>query len=305
MASTSPFFFIVNPRAGYGGRRFAAVSHRLRADGVPFFGAATLGPGDASVLARMSCGHDLRAIVCVGGDGTINEVVNGLSTPDGGIDPDAAIGVVPSGTAQDFARGMGIPTSRDAAVERLLHGKETRIDVGRIRFRDGRVHFFVNAIGMGFDAEVAGRAQDVRGAMSSIPAHLVGFASVFPGYQNKEIALTFDEGPNQPLRVRSSMVVVANGPSYSGVLRIAPKALPDDGLLDVVVIGDVDKLDLLVNLPRAFTGTHLEHAKVAVYRVPSVTLDSDDGVLVQADGEVVGLLPVHVDVLPQALRLLH
>lgn len=297
-------FFIVNPRAGLGGRRFAGIFARLRERGVPFSAAATTAPGDARVLSHLASRDHFRAIVCVGGDGTVNEVVNGFATPDGQIDSRAVLGVIPSGTVQDFARGTGIPLARGPAIEHLLAGQISAVDVGRIRFKDGRVHFFVNVLGAGFDAEVADRAAEVRGAIASIPAHLVGFASALAAYQNKEISLTFEGERGQSMRVRCNMVVVANGPSYAGLMRLAPEAIVDDGLLDLVVIGDIDKLQFLLNLPRAFTGTHLAHDKVAIHRVRSLLLESEDHALVQADGDVIGELPARVDVLPKALHLI-
>src|SRR5581483_2225986 len=158
MANDAPFFFIVNPRAGAGGRKFAGIAARMRALGVSYAAAATTKPGDARTLSKLALGHGFRAIVCVGGDGTVNEVVNGFVTPEGLVDRRAVLGVIPSGTMQDFARGASLPVGRDAALARLLDGRESAIDVGRIRFADGRVHVFVNVVGAGFDAEVAGRA---------------------------------------------------------------------------------------------------------------------------------------------------
>lgn len=298
------FFFIVNPGAGLNLQRFAGISAYLKKRGVAYAAAATTGPGDARELARLACGKGFRAIVCVGGDGTMNEVVNGLATADGEIDPDVVLGVIPVGTARDFARSVGLPLRREAALDRLLTGQESRVDVGRIRFADGRFHFFVNVLGAGFDAEVAERAQDVRGAISSIPAHVFGFASALADYQNKKISIAFDGHTGKALNFLCSMVVVANGPSYAGMMRFAPTAIVDDGLLDVVVVGDVTNIEILLNLPRVVAGTHLNHAKVAAYRVPALNLESDDGALVQADGDVVGQLPGRVDVLPRALRLI-
>jgi diacylglycerol kinase (ATP) len=302
---TAPIFFIVNPRAGLGLRRFSTIAGKLRKAGVPYSAAATLGPGDATALARLARHGGFGAIVCVGGDGTLNEVVNGLATEDGGIEPGTVLGIIPNGTATDFAKGAGIPLSQDAALQHLLAGEQMEVDVGRIRFADGRVRLFLNAVGAGFDAEVAGRAQEVRGAISSIPAHLVGFASALAAYQNKHIAITFGGEDNEPARFLANTIVAANGPSYAGVLRLAPAARLDDGLLDVVVVGDLDRIELLVNLPRVFAGTHLGHEKVAIYQVPSLMLESDEEALVHADGDVVGHLPARVDVLPRALRLIH
>ena len=302
---TDALFFIVNPRAGGAGlRRFSGIARNLRAAGIPFSAAATLGPGDAAVLARLASDRDYKAIVCIGGDGTVNDVVNGLAGSDGRIARGTPLAIIPNGTATDFAKSVGIPLARDAALERVIAGEEMDVDVGRIRFGDGRHHFFVNVLGAGFDAEVAGRAHDVRGAMPSIPAHVVGFASALAGYQNKRIAISVDGREDQGPRFKANMVVVANGASYGGVFRLAPEARLDDGLLDVVVVGDIQRVELLVNIPRVFAGRHLGHEKVEVYRVSSLSLESDDGALVQADGEVVGALPAHIDVLPRALRLI-
>lgn len=302
----APFFFIVNPRAGLGVRGFSGISASLRARGVPFRAAATTEPGDARTLAQLARNGGFRAIVGVGGDGTLNEIVNGLATPDGDIDRDVTLGIIPTGTVQDFARGLEIPLTPFAAIDRLVAGRTTQVDVGRIRFGDGRAHLFVNVLGCGLDAEVAGRAADVRGAITSIPAHVIGFASALAAYENKEIGLTLEGAPGRrSVRLRANLVVVANGPSYAGVMRLAPSALLDDGLLDVVVIGDVPKLEFLLNMPRMLTGAHLEHEKVAVYRAAWVLLESDDHALVQADGDRVGELPACVDVLPGALRVIH
>jgi len=304
VSESTPFFYIVNPRAGTGIGQFPRVASRLRERGIPFFGAATTGPGDARMLSKLARSGGFRATVCIGGDGTVNEVVNGLLTADGTVDPEAIFGLIPRGTAQGIARGLGIPLNTRLAVDRLLEGHEARIDVGRIRFGDGTIRLFVNMLGVGFDAEVAGRSQEVRPAVASLPAHVFGFASALAAYRNKEVSLVLDGEAASAYSHRCNTVVVANGPYYATVMRLAPAAAMDDGLLDVVVIGDIDKLDLLLSLPRAFTGTHLEHGEVSVHRVRRLTLDSPEDALVQADGEVLGRLPAEVDVLPGALRVI-
>jgi diacylglycerol kinase (ATP) len=300
-----PFFFIINPRAGMGNRRFSGIAARLRARGAPFHGAMTTGPGDAVVLSQLARGGSFRAIVCVGGDGTLNEVVNGLALPDGSIDGSAVVALVPAGTAQDFARGAGIPLELDGAIDRLLLGHVSRMDVGRITFEDGKRHFFINVAGAGFDAEVAERAAEARNAaMASLPAHMLGFATALAGYRNKEITIELEDEPGSATRIRCNLLVVANGPSYAGMMQMAPNAVLDDGLLDVVVIGDVAKLEMLLNIPRAISGTHLEHEKVETHRVRALRLDSTDDALLQADGDVIGRLPARIDVLPGALRVI-
>jgi diacylglycerol kinase (ATP) len=300
----APYFFIVNPRAGFGLRRFSTIAAELRARGIPFSAAATTGAGDAHTLARLACRNGFRAIVGMGGDGTMNEIVNGLADSEGNLPSEAVIGIIPAGTAQDFARGLGVPLTPGAALQRLLEGEATPIDVGRVHFPDGRIHLFANMLGAGFDAEVADRAQQVRSAFSSIPAHVVGFATVLAGYRTKEITLSLEGAEGGPKRVRSNLVVVANGPSYAGVMRLAPNAVFDDGLLDVVVIGDVDPFELLLHMPRVLTGSLPDHPKVTTHRARAVSLESGEEALVQVDGEVVGRLPVRVDLLRGGLRVI-
>lgn len=297
-------FFIVNPRAGTGIRVFSAVASRLRALDVPHFAAVTTAAGDATKLAQLACREDFRAIVAVGGDGTINEVVNGLLRADGAVDDRLPIGVIPRGTAQGFARGLNVPLTPAAAVERLLAGREKRIDVGRIRFEDGSMRLFLNVLGVGFDAAVAQRAQEVRPAVASLPAHVLGFASALAAYRNSEISLVLDGEETPSFKARCNLVLAANGPYYATGMRLAPDARMDDGLLDVVIVGDIRKLDLLRNLPRLLAGSPVEHGEVTWRRARRIKLGSVEGALMQADGEVVGHLPAEVDLLPSALRLI-
>ena len=300
----SELFLIVNPRAG-AGRGIHNITGHLRERGVPFTVAATTGRGDAAGLARLACRAGVRAIVCVGGDGTLNEIVNGCMTADGDIFPDVVLGHIPSGTAQDFARSAGLPLTRYAAVDFLLAGNPAPTDVGRIRFSDGRSQFFINAMGAGFDAEVADRAAEVRGAITSVPAHLVGLASALAAYRPGDIDVSLDRPGLPQRRLKATMVVVANGPSYAGLLQLAPNASLDDGLLDAVAFRhDLDHMDFFLSLPRVLTAGRIEHEKVETHPVASVTLESEERCLVHADGEVVGRLPARVDVLPGALRVI-
>ena len=217
-----PLFLIVNPRAGLGPRRFEAIASALRKHNLPFHAAMTTQQGDARVLSRLASRGDFRAVVAVGGDGTTNEVVNGFATPDGQISRRAVLGHIPTGTVQDFARGARIPAARKPAVERLANGQEARLDVGRVRFPDGRTHLFVNVLGAGLDAAVAGRAAEVRPILTSIPAHVIGFASALAAYQNTEIGVSLESPDGRRTQFTCRQLVACNGPSYAGVMRVAP-----------------------------------------------------------------------------------
>jgi diacylglycerol kinase (ATP) len=269
----------------------------------------TTRPGDGSHLAARAAGGDYAGVVAVGGDGTVNEVLNGLmgarpmAEAEHGAAPSLPLGVLPSGTAQDFARSAGIPLGAAAAADCLANPRPQPIDVGRIRFASGVVRYFANYAGVGFDAMVAARAQSWGHLLHGALPYVVGFFAVLRGYRNQQFELRVDDTPVQPPR-RINMVILANGTSYAGMLRMAPRASLVDGLLDVVVVGDVGRLELLVSLPLALFGRHLRHPKVTSLRARRVAIGAGAPTPVQSDGEVAGHLPAQFEVIPGALRLL-
>jgi diacylglycerol kinase (ATP) len=296
---------IVNTAAGAGrtGRRWPALARELGRCGLAYDPAFTRAAGDAARLARQAAVDGYAAVVAVGGDGTINEVLNGLMAAAAAGYPPPALGVLPSGTAQDFARSVGIPLEARAAVAYLARAQPRPLDVGRIRFQAGAVHYFANYAGTGFDALVAAKARAWRHLLRGAAPYVVGFFAVLRGYVPPCLELRLDD--TAPRRVpRVTLLILANGPNYAGYLRIAPQARLDDGLLDLIVVRDVGRLELLLHLPLAISGRHLHHPKVTALRARSVDVAAGTPLPVQSDGEVVGTLPARFDVLPGALRLL-
>lgn len=303
--STLPWLVVVNARAGAGaaGARWPAIGRALTAAGLVYEADFTAGPGDATRLAETAAWAG-RTVVAVGGDGTINEVVNGLMRGRSAAGPPPTLGVIPSGTAQDFARSAGIPRAPRAAIALLARGEPRPTDVGRIRFESGAVRYFANYAGAGFDAVVTARAKDWGHLLRGALAYVVGFFAVLRGYENRHFELRLDDGsPLVPAR-RINMVILANGGNYAGVLRMAPAASLDDGMLDVIVVGDVGRFELVVSLPLALFGRHLEHPKVTALRARTVSIAAGEALPVQCDGEMAGELPATFDVMPGALRLI-
>jgi diacylglycerol kinase (ATP) len=308
--SRRPYFIVVNRTAGAGRAavRWRDLAYALEQRGVRFEVGYTSGPGDGSRLAARAAAGDYAGVVAVGGDGTINEVVNGLMAERAQVTAGAAarplvLGVLPSGTAQDFARSAGIPLAAPAAADCLANPRPRPIDVGRIRFASGVVRYFANYAGVGFDAMVAARAQSWGHLLRGALPYVVGFFAVLRGYRNQQFELRVDDTPVEPPR-RVNMVILANGTSYAGMLRMAPGASLVDGLLDVIVVGDVGRLEFLLYLPLAVFGRHLRHPKVTSLRARRVAIDAAMPVPVQSDGEVAGHLPAQFEVIPGALRLL-
>jgi YegS/Rv2252/BmrU family lipid kinase len=239
-------------------------------------------------------------LVAVGGDGTVNEVVNGLVGAE-----TAELAVIPRGTGGDFVRTFGIPSKLEDAVRIALGGKTRTIDVGHAaydRWVGGTGEaYFANIASAGMSGAVAKRTNEATSSpLGGKAAYLWSTVAVFVRWQNTEIRVTVDgEKRSGPM----FDVIVANCRYLAGGMKITPEAEPDDGLFDVLLIGDVTKLDLAMTMPKIYRGTHLPHPKAELLRGASVTVESAVPLPVELDGEQPGTTPVRFDVVPNALRL--
>jgi diacylglycerol kinase (ATP) len=233
-------------------------------------------------------------IVVVGGDGTMNEVVNGLAGTG------AEVAVLPNGTGQDFGRTHGIPTRFDDAVRVALSGRSREIDAGRAVFADESSRIFANVGSVGMSGAVARRANSMSKALGGRTTFYYALTREFIAWKNTEVTVTFDEGER---RGRMHDVIVANGRWHGGGMKLAPDAEPDDGLFDVVLIGDVTKLDFITTSPKLYSGGHVGHPRVDVLRSATLRVDAGAQLPVELDGEVAGTTPVRFEVVPAALRL--
>ncbi len=290
---------ILNPTAG-GGRSLAHLSQiagtlsRLRC---PHHIHVTTGPGEATSVARSFADRHYSLVIAVGGDGTVNEVVNGLLTSS----RDTPLGVLPAGRGSDFACGTGSGDGIELTLERLVAGRRRRIDVGRALFDDGSSRAFVNVAGLGFDAIVAQRATRSRLPGSTL-AYLAAVGVSLARYRNVEASIVAD-GRQHTGPVCS--VLAANGRYFGGGMLIAPAADVADGLLDLAILGDLSKMDLLRNVPKVYRGAHVNHPKFIGAKARSIRVDGPPSqpALVQLDGEVVGRTPVTFTIEPSRLVL--
>jgi diacylglycerol kinase (ATP) len=293
-------FVIVNPAAGGGrtGRVWPRVERSLRQAGIAFEARMTTGPREATALARAAADGAWPMVVAVGGDGTLNEVVNGLVDAAGRAG--AVLGAIMTGRGRDAGRNLGLARDPEAAVRRLREGDEVRLDLGRASWpATGGGRWFVNSAGVGFDAEVARRAA-AAGGSGTVP-YVTSIVGALRDWQ--PVAGVIRAGDQQSWSGPMTMAVVANGPYYGGGMKIAPAADPFDGVLDLVALGAVGRLELLRWLPRVYRGTHVANPKVTVRRVTEVRIDATPPAPVQVDGEVGGTTPVELSIRPGALRL--
>jgi diacylglycerol kinase (ATP) len=303
-----PGAVVVNPAsAGWAtGRRWPRIEAVLRERGLRFTALVTERAGQAGELALHAMDAGAGWILVVGGDGTFNEVVNGLADAQGRIPAHVALGFIPSGTGLDLARNLELPLNAVAAA-RVVGRTVRRLDLGCVRWEDGSRRLFANMGGAGFDGEVARQSIPWRRVLPGKLAYAAGIMLTAPAFRERELELELapPEGAGlRSVRLSAKMVVAANGASFGGGMRLVPDARMDDGLLDVFILGPMAPLELLAKLPRVYQGTHLDDTAIQVLRVRWVRLRADAETHVQTDGEPVGVLPALFEVVPDALTVL-
>jgi diacylglycerol kinase (ATP) len=249
-------------------------------------------PGHLGQAAADSGGS---LLVVIGGDGTVNEVANGIA------ETDAEIAVLPCGTGQDFGRTHGIPSSFDDAVRVALGGETRVIDLGRVELESGTSRLFANVGSVGMSGAVARRANTMTKRFGGRATFFYALTREFLAWQNTRVVVELDEGVRREGPMHD--VIVANGNWHGGGMKLAPDARQDDGAFDVVTIGDVNKLDFLTTAPRLYSGRYLSHPKVELLRSSSVAIDAAEALPLEVDGEPIGTTPSRFTVVPSALRL--
>jgi len=295
---------IVNPAAGAGGtaRKWPFINSLLKNIGLRFEHDVTEAPGHAIELAKSAVKNGYETVISVGGDGTINEVVNGLF--DSGSIKEVNMGIIGTGTGGDYIRTIGVSHNYKEACHHLLSPETIVVDLGMVEQEDDNKHkkrLFANFAGLGFDAEIVRATTQKFKRFGSVPSYLMGIFSTLLCYRNKNISLTLD-GIREERKVCS--VVMSNGKYGGGSMFIAPEADLEDGLFDVLIINDISKLDLLWSLPRIYKGTHLTHPKITLKRARTVEIQTEEAMTVQADGELIGKSPATFRVLPATLNIL-
>jgi diacylglycerol kinase (ATP) len=297
-----PTKFIINPAANRGRteERLAQIMDQVRHLETEFDVVQTEAPGQAIELARQAAGRGYKRIVAVGGDGTCNEVVNGLmmAAEDGHR---AALAVIPSGSGNDFAYALGVPEDVDAAFLRLRHGSERMVDVGRVTV-DERPRFFGNGVGLGLDAEAALEASQAKyfhGFLLYLWSVLktVGF-----GNWPYDVKITLNETKYDQA---VTFFAVGNGPRAGGGFFPTPGAKIDDGLFEVCLAQAVSKPKALHLLPKVVNGTHIHDKTIAISAASRIEFEAETGIPGHIDGEILCAAGRHFlfEIVPRALRV--
>ena len=306
MSRTAKTLIIANPASANGkvGRRWARIYSQIKGNYEGSFDVEmTQRPGHATELSREAIKAGYELVVALGGDGTANEVVNGFFSGSEPFDTDAVLGFLPLGTGNDLGKTLGIPKQFPQAVKALGTTGARHVDVGKVtKSRVGhpaQVRHFLNSADFGAGGAVAERVNRTSKVLGPQLSYLWGIISTLTTYKNPAITFSVDEDPEQ--RAIINDFIVANGKYFGGGLKPAPDARMDDGLFDIVTLGDIGFLESLWNLPRLKRGTHLDHPKTQFRRGRRVVAQADERVLIEADGEVVGSLPATFEIIPGAL----
>lgn len=244
---------------------------------------------EAAGLARAVVADGVDALVVCGGDGLVNLGLQAV------VGTDVPLGLLPAGTGNDVARHVGVPRGDPAAaVERLLAWQPRRMDLARVGER-----YFATVLAAGFDAVANERANQLRWPRGQM-RYTLATAAELRTFRPLSYVIDVD---GRSHRLDAMLVAVGNGPSYGGGLRIAEGAHIDDGLLDVVVIGPMSRAGLLRTYPKLFDGSHVDHPAFHRFRGRTVTVAAP-GVVAHADGERWGRLPLTVECVPDAVRVL-
>jgi YegS/Rv2252/BmrU family lipid kinase len=308
VAATPRAVFVINPVSDHGGtgRAWPQIAAEARRRGLEVTERVTESAGHATVIVRDALAAGEELIVAVGGDGTVNEVANGFFDAAGAAIPTAArLGVIERGTGCDFIRTYGLPKKARDAIAVIAAGRTRRIDLGRTRFAvptGEETRVFANIASCGMTGDVAERSNRTTKRFGGTASFLYATAAAFVSWQNVEFRVVLDGDRERTLLANN--VVCANGRYFGGGIKIAPYAEPDDGLLDVVIIGDVGKLDLVLNLHRMYGGTLDRHPKCEMVKAATVTCEPVRPLPVEVDGEQPGTTPITFEIVPSAVDLI-
>jgi diacylglycerol kinase (ATP) len=255
----------------------------------------TADAGAAEKIARQSSATGCELVVAAGGDGTLNEVINGIADHAS----HCRIGLVPLGTGNDFARSLALPDDVDACIELLLGGRTQPIDL--VRVTSDRVRYFLNVSAGGFSGLVDEKlTPEIKRAWGPL-AYVRSAAAALPELVAYQTTVVFDDA--QTLSMELYNIIVANGRFVAGGIPIAPEAQLDDGLLDLILIPKRPGTEIAILIGQILLGKHLESEAIVFRRAARLRVDSTPGMWFNVDGELVGNEPASFEVMPRAVQI--
>ena len=306
MENSGEWFVIVNPNAGRkkGEKDWLEIAALLNDAGIKFTNVFTEHPNHAVKLARKYVEAGFKKIIVVGGDGTLNEVVNGVFTQTKYPTKDIILSMIPVGTGNDWGRSFNIPTNYKKAIELIAREKTFVQDVGKVQYISKdllKQRHFINMAGLGFDAMVARRTNKVKSEGKSGPfSYLISLFSSLINYNHKKVKIKMDDAE---LKADVFTMSVAICRFNGGGMMQAPNAIPDDGLFDVTVITRLSRLLVIRSVKKLYDGSYLKMPQVKTFRSQKVEIESDPIMFLETDGESLGHTPMTFEVVPLSIQM--
>jgi YegS/Rv2252/BmrU family lipid kinase len=299
---------IVNPNAGNGkGKKdWAEISNLLKNKALPFTVKFTERKGHAIHLSVEGIAAGYRKIITVGGDGTLNEVVNGAFLSKVCPTTDISLALIPVGTGNDWGRMFGIPLNHEKAINIIAEKKVLLHDIGLVSYFEGSEkmeRYFINIAGMGLESVVVKRTNHQKD--KGYGGKLIYFYNLLMSlisYKNTRAKITVDD---EVIDADVFSLNVGNGRYCGGGMRQTPRAVPDDGLLDLTIINGMGKFEIIRNLKILYDGTILRHPKIEGYKCKNIKITSDATMYTEADGESLGHTPVEFNIIPDGIRIVY
>lgn len=307
-STNSSWFVVVNPNAGNGkGKKdWRRISDLLQKNLSALEARFTGKKGDAIEFAKEAIEAGYRKIISVGGDGTLNEIVNGIFRQEYCSPGEITISMIPVGTGNDWGRMFGIPTVYEGAVQVIKECRVLMHDIGFVYYwndNNREKRYFINIAGLGFESLVVKKTNKQKDKGKSNKAiYFYNLLTSLVSYKNTSCDIIID-GKKETATVFS--INVGNGRYCGGGMRQTPEAVPDDGLLDITVIREMGRIEIIRSLKLLYDGTILSHPKVDGYRSNNLIVESDQALYLEADGESLGHTPAEFGIIPAALRIVY
>ena len=299
---------IVNPSSSNGntGKEWPEFEKTIKNSGIDLDVKHTEYPLHATGITKDALKSGYEVIVSVGGDGTMNEVLNGFFEEGKQINEDACLAILSRGTGCDLIRTLGIEKSVDSLIEILKNPKTITCDVGLCKFIEygGKKseRYFLNISDVGIGGETTYRVNKRSKLLRGFLSFLIASVNTIVLYKNKILEINIDDKIN--LNEKLNSIIIANGRYFGGGMEVAPLAKMDDGLFDIIILGNLNKLELISNLPKIYKGTHLSHPKISRYLGKHIKVRSLDKALVELDGEQPGTIDAEYDIIPKGIKIL-
>ena len=308
MDKKNGWFAIVNPNSGKGQTRknWPNLYQILLRNHIDIEYVYTSHPGEGSILAQQAEAIGFRKIIAVGGDGTVNEVLNGLIIDDKLIYEDTQLAILEHGTGSDFVRSFQQKKGIDNFVKLLNRNKKIKVDLGKIDFidenGDNRTRYFINALNVGIGAEVVDRVNNSNKTIGNKLKYFTTTITTLMSFNKIDAVCRLEN--NEIIENRFCGIIISNGQYIGGGMRIAPQAQTDDGLFDIVFIKDITRPKLFAKFPTIYLGRHINLPEIAVYRSSKITIQTQEKALFEADGETLGYSPFSCTIVPETLTLM-